>query len=214
MPEKAIWGECRAQRAAEMGMMEWKEEWHGSDTDVGDPTARAIEALYEVGRIEGDAEEILLPPIDEQRLMKTSGKFKGATGLSHDWLRPRHVSKASRGARLALVRLLQAFERLRRWPELLRTVIEIAIPKKLGGSRLIGLATAIYRIWTKLRYQDLKFVMESRVSRRFLPAAPGQGAGRAAFDQTFEAECATAVGRHMATLTFDMKRFYEQVTLE
>ena len=61
----------------------------------------------------------------------------------------------------------------------------MALGKKAGGCRLIGLATALYRIWAKIRYLDCRAVLEERLKRPFFAAAPGAGAARAAFEAAF-----------------------------
>ncbi len=95
----------------------------------------------------------------------------------------------------------------------MRSIIEIALGKKSGGSRLIGLATALYRIWSKERFADIRCVMESRVARPYLPAAPGRGAMAAAFELSFDAETAHAKGQAAASTSFDLKQYYEQVSI-
>ncbi len=42
-----------------------------------------------------------------------------------------------------MIAILHCIENMRRWPTLLREVIGVALPKKLGGGRLIGLTPAL-----------------------------------------------------------------------
>ncbi len=113
-----------------------------------------------------------------------------------------------------MLRLLRAVEAARRWPTLLRSVIEIALGKKGGGARLVGQATAVYRVWAKMRFIDVRRTLEGRIVRPYLPAAPGKGALHAAFDLTFDAEVARSRGRQSASTCFDLKQYYEQVEVE
>ncbi len=129
-------------------------------------------------------------------------------------MRPHHYKLVSRGARAALITLMEVFEKCRRWPASIRNVIEIALAKKSGGSRLIGLTTSLYRIWSRLRYADCCAIIEQRVKRPYLSAAPGHGAAKAAFDASFDAEAAAARGDATATTCFDLKQYYEQVSME
>ncbi len=126
-------------------------------------------------------------------------------------MRPRHISKLSAPAKRALLTLLRAIEGVRRWPVLLRSVVEIALGKKGGGARLVGQATAVHRTWAKLRFVDVRRTLESRIARPCLPAAPGRGALHAAFDLSFDAEAARSRGRQSASTCFDLKQYYEQV---
>ncbi len=79
---------------------------------------------------------------------------------------------------------------------------------------MIGFTPAIYRIWARTRFLDCRRVMESRVARPFLPAAPGRGAIQAVWDLSFETEVAKAQGLDSATATFDLKQYYEWLTME
>ncbi len=207
-------GERTRQGAADAGIREWRGPWRGQDSDGGEDIARAIEAIYEVGRREDEADEVLLPPMAIERLDYFASKFRGNTGRGGDGARPHHYKLLTRGAKAALIQLFAYFERCRRWPRSLRVVIEIALSKKTGGSRLIGLTTSLYRLWSKIRYSDCCAVIESRVARPYLTASPGQGAGRAAFDAAFDAEAAAARGDACATTCFDLKQYFEQITVE
>ncbi len=210
--DKAHAGESSDQRAADHGMDEWQPTWRGDDVDHGEELVRAIDDLYALGRAERDEEEILLPPlVDEERLWRVAGRFKGNTGVGQDWIRPRHIARVTAKARRAFLALLRRFETLRRWPALLRAVIEIALPKKGGGARLVGQATAMYRVWAKLRFTDIRRILEDRIARAYLPAAPGRGALHAAFDLAFDAEAARAKGNSSASTCLDLKQYYEQI---
>ncbi len=210
--DKKHLGEATEQAAADHGIAEWSPAWRGDAVDHGESLARMVDDLYALGRAEEDAEEILLEPLNDEELLRCiTSKFKGGTGVGHDWMRPRHICRLSRAARRALLRLLRAIEAARRWPLLLRSVIEIALGKKGGGARLVGQATAIYRGWAKLRFVDIRRTLEGRIARPYLPAAPGRGALHAAFDLSFDAEVAKSRGRQSASTCFDLKQYYEQV---
>ncbi len=210
--DKRHLGEATEQEAANRGLAEWTPAWQGDCCDHGDELVRMVDDLYALGRAEDDAEELLLAPLEDDDLLnRVAAKFKGNTGVGTDWLRPRHVSKVSSDARKALLRLLRAIEAARRWPMLLRSVIEIALGKKGGGARLVGQASAVYRIWAKLRFIDVRRTLEERIARPYLPAAPGRGALSAAFDLALDAEVARSRGRQSASTCFDLKQYYEQV---
>ncbi len=113
----------------------------------------------------------------------------------------------------ALCRLFEVIERARRWPNLQRSVLEVALGKKTGGARLIGLTTALDRVWSKVRYADCRTVLEGSIERPFLAAAPGKGAGRAAFEQAWKAEESWARGEEAATTMVDLSSFYEHITI-
>ncbi len=211
--EKSHIGERTDQMGADRGCTEWASTWGATKDDKSEEIMAAIDALLAVGRREHDAEEILLPPWDAERIHRAASQFKAGTGIGSDRLRPRHVIMLSLPAKKGLSRVLTLIESLRRWPPLLREVTEVAIGKKAGGSRLIGLAAALYRIWARARYADCRIVLETRIERPFLAAAPGKGAVRAAYNEAWANEAAAARGDETATTIVDLKAFYEHITL-
>ncbi len=206
-------GEATSQEAADGGLQEWSASWLGCDTDGGDDIDDMVNVIYDATRLEQDNQECAQPPCCPERVRWMASRLRGATGLGSDFTRPSHVGLLSLPARRALTRLYEVFEHLRRWPHILRLIIEIALAKKTGGSRLIGLATAVFRLWAKCRYADCRAVMEERVARTYLPAAPGRGALSAAFDLSFDAEAAAARGESAATTCFDLRQYFERITM-
>ncbi len=211
-------GEMTAQDAADKGLSEWSRPWKASDVDRSGDVLKLVSDAYDIGPEEwaiaqdGILDEIELPDICEGRLLRWARRFKGDTGLSMDALRPRHIALLTMQAIRALARLLMRIERSHRWPSTLRGVVAAAIAKRTGGSRLIGVAGAIYRLWTKVRYDDIKEQVESRLARPFLSAAPGVGAERAAVEAALFAEVATARGLGSAISIVDMSQYFEQIT--
>jgi hypothetical protein len=179
-----------------------------------------VERIYNEGPADwaitedGIPEEIHLPPIDVARLRKWARRFRGDTGRGADGLRPRHIALLSDEALTALVKLLNGIEADQKWPGTLRGVAAIALAKKAGGARLIGITGAIYRLWSKLRYDDVRDELEARIARPFMTAAPGKGAERAAVEAAMEGEIAHARGEVSATAMVDMSKYFEQVTFD
>jgi hypothetical protein len=165
---------------------------------------RAVEAL---GAVRRSHPEIPLPPISADGVFRIGRRFKGNTGLSTDALRPWHFSLISSGARAAVATILMAIERALRWPAVLRVVVSVAIAKRTGGARLIGISAALYRLWAKLRDADCRRILEERIARPFFSAAPHRGAERAAFEASLDAEAAHARGLVSATSSVDMQQF-------
>ncbi len=213
-------GETTAQRAADKGIIEWSTHWDATEQDHGDAILQRVERLIARGpspqaiTADGVYDSIPLPPIDDERIYKVSRRFRGDTGLGMDFMRPRHISFLSQAARAALARLLLAIERRRRWPYLLRSFAAFARAKKLGGSRLIGLANALYRLWARIRHEDTAEPLESRLARPYFAAAPGVGAERAVLTTSLFCEAARADGDTAATSTLDISKFYEQIEFD
>ncbi len=203
-------GERTDFQAAVHGAKEWGTQWEATHSDTSADIMEAVEAMTSIRACHP---EIPLPPIDDLAALHQSKRFKGGTGLSTDAMRPWHVAKTSKGARRALAGILMAIERRMRWPEALRVVVSVAIGKRAGGARLIGISTAIYRLWARIRYFDCRRILEERIARPFFAAAPHRGAERAAFEASLDAETASARGLVSATSSVDMKKFYENIAV-
>jgi hypothetical protein len=203
-------GERTDFMAAEHGKEEWGGLWHATAEDKSEDLMLAIEAMTHIKRAHP---EIILPPFSETAVLRQGRKFRGNTGLSIDGMRPRHLALISPAARGGLVFILTAIERAMRWPSIARWVIANSLPKRLGGARLIGISTVIYRIWARIRYADCRQAIEERLIRPFFSAAPERGAERAAFEANLDAEIAHSRGQESATSTVDMKQFYEHITV-
>ncbi len=201
-------GAASPQRAADEGLAEWQPERGSTEVDVADEIFAAIEAMDAVDRAHP---AVTIGPIEAADLRSRSALFKWITAVGTGGARLRHLLFASEGAVAALAAILNAIEVLRRWPEAVRQVVANAIPKKAGGSRLIGVATFVYRLWAKVRYSQCQAAIEERIGRPFLDAAPGRGAARAALTAAFRGEAAVAKGGAAATTMVDISRFYESV---
>ncbi len=112
--------------------------------------------------------------------------------------------------------ILTGIEKRGRWPSCVRAVVDIARAKKAGvggWGRLIGLAPSLYRIWSRVRYNQIRGELEARIARPFLAAAPQRGAQKAVQEAAWTCELAAAKGEHAAATTVDMKQYYEQITV-
>ncbi len=185
--------------------------------DSGGNIADLVRQIYDRGPSswftpdDGIQTVIPLPPITDEGVDWSSRQFRGETGISIDHLRPRLVSWLTTGAKKGLAAILNHIEDTRMWPSILRGTLAVALSKKGGGSRLIGLTMAIYRIWSRIRYRDVQGALEARLSRPFLTAAPGEGTARAAATASLLGEAAHGRGEAAATTLADIAKFYKQI---
>ncbi len=217
---KSHLGEMSAQLAADRGLREWSAQWLAGIEDKSDDIINIVRRVYEEGPAswavldDGTPGEMRLPPITVDRVIKWARRFRGDTGMGSDTLRPRHIALLSRDALAALVLLLTAIEGDQQWPNTLRGVAAVALAKKSGGSRLIGVTGAVYRLWAKIRYDDIREELEARLARPFLSAAPGMGAERSAVEVALFAEQAHAREEVAATSLVDIAKYFEQITFD
>ncbi len=205
-------GELTDQAAADEGIREWGAIWLAGESDAGDDILRQIKDIYDSGD-QDDLPLLDLPPITGLGLRRGSLRFRSDTAVGVDCIRPRHFARLSTAALDALARLLMQIEASRRWIDIAREVVEVARGKKTGGARLIGLGASLYRLWARVRFNDVRLVMERRVDRPYLPAAPGKGAIRAVYDMTLTVEAARARGLVAATTSYDLKQYYEHIAI-
>ncbi len=205
---KAHLGAMGPQEAADHGMDEWAPTWKVDKKDITEEIMQAVEAVEVIDRLH---DELVLPPFTDDRLFASGRTLCGRTAIGTCGMRPRHLLLLTRAARRALCLLLEMVERARRWPNALRAVVEVALSKRTGGSRLIGLATTIYRLWARMRDQDCRAVLEERIERPFLAAAPKRGAARAAFDAARLTEATVARDQSAAATLLDIAQYYEYI---
>ncbi len=77
----------------------------------------------------------------------------------------------------------------------------------------MGISPTLYRIWARARYDDIRAVIEARLSRPYLAAAPGKGAAQAVFEHSWGAEAAVAAGEESATTLVDFEKYYECIEI-
>ncbi len=186
--------------------------WLATDTDeAAEEVLKAMEAMVAIERSDDEEVEMILPEWTGETVFRASAKLCFTTGLGVDWLRPRHIIHLSHDARTALAQLYQQIEKVARWPTMLRTTIEVALAKKAGGARLIGLTPALYRVWARARHIDCRCTVENRIRRPYLSAALGRGASKAVFDQAWDAEAAHSRDEVVASSIIDFKQYYEYI---
>ncbi len=202
-------GEATAQEAADYGLKEWGRLWDGVDDDQSEDLMKEVEM---VNVVMSKYTDIPLPEIGDDDVHAGGRTFHGRTAVGICGMRPRHTLLLSRGARRALGVLLMLVERCRRWPKAVWAITEVALSKKSGGARLVGLSATVYRIWARIRYTHCRALLEQRIARPFLAAAPRRGAAKAAFEAARIAEAAHAQGDTAAGTLIDISQFYEHIS--
>ena len=85
------------------------------------------------------------------------------------------------------------------------------IPKSCGGCRPIGLFTASYRLWGKLRRKELAAWENSIGNREFFWGGRQKGSEACVWDQALAAEYFRARGAEAASILTDLVKAYEFV---
>ncbi len=156
----------------------------------------------------GDNEE--LPPLDASQLRRAASTFATRTSSTYDGIHPRHVGQLSDPALDALGIILAAVERSGMWPRQVSLIVATLIPKQTGGFRPIGLAPAIYRIWSKAR-RVIADEWEQKHRRPYFAASSGNGPLDTLWRMAARQEAGVATGETAAAVTEDLQAFFEHV---
>ena len=97
------------------------------------------------------------------------------------------------------------------WPKQLSRVQLPLLEKPLGGFRVIGLFSGLYRIWGKARRPILK-VWGAKNTRSYLAASSGRSVVDTVWRQAIKAEATKAKPDHeAAALLWDLVKYYESL---
>ncbi len=158
-----------------------------------------------------DEEE--LPIMEVEHLRTTAGTFTKRTSTTYDGFHPRMLGQLSDDALATLAIIFAAVERAGVWPRQVSLIVAALIPKQAGGFRPIGMAPAIYRLWSKARrvYGD---EWEQRNQRSYFSAARGNGPVDTLWRLAARQEAGVAGGELAATISEDLQAFFEAIDRE
>jgi len=145
------------------------------------------------------------------KLRRLSRSFKKRTGVAPDGWHPRHFAQVSDAGLTTLAELYEVFELCGYLPEQQEMVFIFLLDKASGGTRPIGLFTALYRLWAKLRQADAAR-WAGLHDRVFFAAGRCRSTVDPAWRNSVRNQRARAVGDNVATLSWDLRKFYERVS--
>ena len=132
--------------------------------------------------------------------------FPCGTGLGWDNCHPRALLRLPDAVLKAVVGLLRRCEAEGLWPQAVRLVVVVLLPKPDGGFRPIGLLPLLPRIWMRAR-RDVVKTWERRNNRGYLYAGEARGATVAAWKQAARAESAVSAG----AVLLDLVKAFERI---
>jgi hypothetical protein len=106
--------------------------------------------------------------------------------------------------------ILAAVEVAAIWPRQVSLVVAAMLPKESGGFRPIGIATAVYRIWSKVRREEAD-AWDMELPRSCFAASKGDGLVDAMWRLAARQEAGVVGGDVAATVTEDLQSFFETV---
>ena len=151
-----------------------------------------------------------LPPLRLEELRSSAASFPVGTGVSTDNLAPRAFLRLSDAMLTGLCAILMACELLGAWPQAIRLVLIMLLPKPDGGRRPIGLFPAIIRTWARARC-CIAHRWEAMHSLPCMYGGDGMGAQRAAWQCAFRSENASLSSRSFSQSLLDLVKAFEKV---
>ena len=151
-----------------------------------------------------------LPPLCVNAFVCACESLVPSTGLGWDQIHPRALLRFSRGAIIALLRILILCEILGEWPLAMGVVIIAMLPRTDGGLRPIGLCPGIIRVWMALRMPVARAWQTSH-ERPFFFAGVAKGADVATWKQAARAELAASSRAEYAIVLLDLVKCFDTV---
>ena len=130
--------------------------------------------------------------------------------MGADAIQPRAISRLSDNSISALAKILTAVEKQGDWPDALKLVLTVLIPKSDGGLRPIGLFPTIVRLWMRFRRPTTKQWRNDN-KREYRYGGAGRGEQRAAYIHSARAELAHDSGRSYAAILLDLVQAFEMI---
>ncbi len=144
------------------------------------------------------------------RLREVAGTFSSRTSTTFDGFHPRELSHLSEDALGALATIFATAEVAATWPRQVSLIVAALLPKPKGGYRPIGMAPAVYRLWSKARRVEAD-EWERQHARPFFSACQGNGPLDTVWRLAAKQECGAARGEVAATISEDIHAFFETV---
>ncbi len=151
-----------------------------------------------------------LPPITVARLREAAATFSRRTTTTYDGFHPRQLAVLSDESLATLSLLYAAVEAGAMWPRQVALIVASLLPKASGGHRPIGIAPAVYRLWSKARRAEAD-EWEARHPRAFFSACRGNGPVDTMWRLAARQEARCAEGEVAATISEDVQSFFETV---
>ncbi len=131
-----------------------------------------------------------LPDISLEGFQQAVKKFTHHTARTYDGIHPKHMELLSDEQQRAVISFLRLVEAFGEFPEALRTIVTVLIPKLKtveAAFRGIGLLPAMYRVWSRCR-QPLVAEWESTIHSPLIGHQKGRSITELIFLQAARAE--------------------------
>ena len=187
-------------------LKQWKEIWNCQDHELHLPM---LEDICSKGRTRARK----LPPLQAGHMQKLARrlpqKASGIDGISNDLLRNLPFEGFE-----ALAQMLMTYEQEGVIPQQWQANLVVLIPKSEQIERPIALVSTVYRLWCKMRADELRqWQAGLDVQMPWERARPGCQVLHIALKRLLQAEVMTANKRFVVSVLCDLSNFYDRISL-
>ncbi len=136
--------------------------------------------------------------------------FSTNTAVAYDGFAMRHYEWLSDGALNVLADIIELVERTGKLPPQLGAIAMPLLGKPRGGHRAVATFVSLYRLWGRLRRDQVR-QWEDSLQRPYFAAGAGKSPVDAVWRQAAQAEAAVAEGEGSATVLWDLAAFFESI---
>ncbi len=177
--------------------------WNGGGVDVGGSVGTADVPW------QGVRNEPMTRPTPAD-IRGAARSFPLGTAVAYDGFAMRQYEWLSDEALEALADVIEIVERTGELPRQLTAIAMPMLAKPRGGHRAVATFVSLYRLWTRIRREDVR-EWECTVDRPYFAAASGRSPQDAVWRQAAQAEAAVAKGECSAALLWDVASFFESI---
>ena len=189
-----------------MRLKQWKEIWNCQEQELHLPM---LEEICSRGRARANQ----LPPLHPGHMQKLAKrlpqKASGIDGISNDLLRNLPYEGFEK-----LAQMLMTYEKEGVIPQQWQANLVVLIPKNEQIERPIALVSTVYRLWCKMRAEELRTWQQELDS--LMPwerAKPGCQVLHIALKRLLQAEVMTANQKCVVSVLCDLSNFYDRISL-
>ena len=149
--------------------------------------------------------------ISSESIRTAAALFPAATS-AHEGMSPCHISLLSVDALDALAKIYLIWEVMGDVGPTMRDMITVLLPKPKGGYRPIGLFRALYRVWGRVRANDVRtWVKDAMCEDGIFTMMPGRRPGDAVWRAQVKALALKTEGWQQLEVNWDIAKCFEHV---
>ncbi len=151
-----------------------------------------------------------LPRPQPDELRAVARTFPHRTAVTFDGIAMRHYDLLSDPALGIVADFIELMERTGELPPQLALIPMPMLEKPRGGHRAIANFASLYRLWTRLRREEVRR-WEQKNDRCYVAAGKGRSPQDSVWRQAARAEAAVGRGEQSASLLWDLSSFFETI---